>query len=114
MADISGMLLGGAVWLLASGQVASVVGPTWERRPSLPFPVEARGKLTEGRVLLNCLVLTNGFAQDCRIAREEPEGYGFGREALAATTTFRFVPATRNGVPYETRVTVPVIFRASR
>ena len=98
---------------LASETPPQVTGPTWMRTPLVTFPPEARGRLVEGRVFLNCLVLSDGSVRDCRIEREEPPGLGFGREALAASATFRLRPAMRSGAPIETRATVPVVFRAS-
>ena len=65
----------------------------------------------EGVVLLDVLVAPDGHAADVRVARSS------GHPALdeSALTTvrerWRFVPARRDGVPVESRVTVPIRFR---
>ena len=65
----------------------------------------------EGVVLLEVLVAPDGRAADVRMIRSS----GFAPLDESAVTTvrerWRFVPARRDGVPVESRVTVPIRFR---
>jgi len=79
--------------------------------PLPPYPLVARRLGKEGVVLLEVLVASDGRAADVRILRSS----GFAPLDDSAVTTvhahWRFVPARRDGVPIESRVTVPIRFR---
>ena len=86
-------------------------GAAYGTNPLPPYPIVARRLGMEGVVLLDVLVAPDGHAADVRVARSS------GHPALdeSALTTvrerWRFVPARRDGVPVESRVTVPIRFR---
>ena len=79
--------------------------------PLPPYPLVARRLGKEGVVLLEVLVAPDGRAADVRMIRSS----GFAPLDESAVTTvrerWRFVPARRDGVPVESRVTVPIRFR---
>src|SRR5206468_1492619 len=79
--------------------------------PPPPYPLVARRLGKEGVVLLEVLVAPDGRAADVRMIRSS----GFAPLDESAVTTvrerWRFVPARRDGVPVESRVTVPIRFR---
>ena len=79
--------------------------------PLPPYPLVARRLGKEGVVLLEVVVAPDGRAADVRMIRSS----GFAPLDESAVTTvrerWRFVPARRDGVPVESRVTVPIRFR---
>ena len=79
--------------------------------PLPPYPLVARRLGKEGVVLLEVLVAPDGRAADVRMIRSS----GFAPLDESAVTTvrerWRFVPARRDGVAVESRVTVPIRFR---
>jgi protein TonB len=79
--------------------------------PLPPYPLVARRLGMEGVVLLDVVVAPDGHASDVRVSRTS----GFPALDQSALTTvrerWRFVPARRDGVPVESRVTVPIRFR---
>ena len=95
----------------AGGDGSAGEGAAYGTNPLPPYPIVARRLGMEGVVLLDVLVAPDGHAADVRVARSS------GHPALdeSALTTvrerWRFVPARRDGVPVESRVTVPIRFR---
>src|SRR5437762_2043146 len=81
------------------------------QRVTLRPPLVARRLGKEGVVLLEVLVAPDGRAADVRMIRSS----GFAPLDESAVTTvrerWRFVPARRDGVAVESRVTVPIRFR---
>jgi len=79
--------------------------------PLPPYPLVARRLGKEGVVLLEVVVAPDGRAADVRMIRSS----GFAPLDESAVTTvrerWRFVPARRDGVAVESRVTVPIRFR---
>jgi len=79
--------------------------------PLPPYPLVARRLGKDGVVLLEVLVAPDGRAADVRMIRSS----GFAPLDESAVTTvrerWRFVPARRDGVAVESRVTVPIRFR---
>jgi TonB family protein len=91
--------------------------PDWLRKPTLNdlIPVWPTAELSRGRggrVLLTCQVTVSGFAEGCVVKSETPEGVGFGAAALSVTRQMLFKPATDDGTPVPSKVTVPVVFPA--
>lgn len=111
------LLLSAALAVQDTGPVAAAEPPdhvaaTWAETPNIEFPAafETGG---EGSVTLTCAVTVEGRARDCTIAEESPEGFGIGDAALAASSTFRFNPATQGGVAIEDIATFSVRFQVS-
>ena len=86
-------------------------GVAYGTNPLPPYPLVARRLGMEGVVLLEVVVAADGRAADVRIARSS--GYPALDESALATVRdrWRFVPARREGVPVESRVTVPIRFK---
>ncbi len=89
--------------------------PDWLKAPTEQdlrglWPVEAWKQQLSGRVRLECEVDLQGLVQDCSVKTETPPGMGFGIAALALTPKFLFRPATDDGHPVISRVTIPVNF----
>ena len=73
------------------------------------YPRAAKGG--PGHAVVDCAVGTAGEPVDCKVARETPEGVGFGEAALKLSRFFRF----RQPCPGERdRVTIPISFTPPR
>lgn len=93
-----------------------ITDPTWIERPSgrdfaRYYPERAIEREREGRVVLNCVVGSDGRIS-CTVSSEDPTGWGFGEAALRISRHFRMAPATADGRPTDGgRVRVPINFR---
>jgi protein TonB len=74
------------------------------------YPVEARIRHIEGRVLLRVEVSAAGTAASVHIAASSGHPI-LDRAALAAVETWRFAPATQSGIAVPAAVNVPIDFR---
>jgi periplasmic protein TonB len=75
------------------------------------YPMEARHFGEQGRLLLAILVGTDGRVLDAK-ATESSGSERLDQAAIKeARQHWRLRPATRNGVPFEQWLTVPVVFR---
>lgn len=102
---------------LSSGPPAPVItNPRWLARPGPReferfYPARAREREKSGKVTLDCLVAADG-ALGCRVAREDPEGWGFGAAALRIAPSFRIAPRMEDGRATEGgTVRVDITFR---
>lgn len=85
--------------------------PPWSSYPRVEFPERAMADgVEEGRVMLNCLVQSDGRMSDCTIVSEEPAARGFGRQALVGIPYARLTPQAVEGLPPNARVTFPINF----
>jgi TonB family protein len=89
--------------------------PTWRVKPtgvevSRVYPFAARLAHLSGKVMLHCIVDSEGYLTECAVADETPTGAGFGNAALEITAYMQMNPGTWNGVPIRSPVNVPVIF----
>lgn len=88
----------------------------WAETPSQRLlgrhnPPRARYEGVTGSALLACQVLPSQRLADCKVLREAPEGYGFGKAALDASADFRVVPPMLDGqLVSRGRVAIPVGF----
>lgn len=92
-----------------------ITDPDWVRRPTPEemqalIPLEAVKKRIAGRVVLTCLVSTLGSLRDCKVQKEEPEGYGFGMAALRLVPSFLMKPRLEDGRPVVGDVQIPIKF----
>ncbi|MBX9746574.1 MAG: energy transducer TonB [Hyphomonadaceae bacterium] len=74
---------------------------SWAQRPSARrigelYPARALREGIGGRVELSCNVLAN-LSVSCTVASESPAGQGFGRAALAASSSYRANAARSDG-----------------
>lgn len=67
-----------------------------------------------GGAVMSCKVSTSGALFDCSVDSETPPGMGFGAAVLALAPKLRVKPATRDGVPVEGAMRVPVSFNVPR
>jgi len=72
------------------------------------YPERAQRMSQSGAAAVKCRVTIEGDLADCVIVSESPPGFGFGLATLRAASRWRMEPATRNGVPVEAVVTVPI------
>jgi TonB family protein len=114
------LLLGGAAPAQTpppSPEGPATTRPDWLKRPSFndmayAWPRSAAARGVGGRATIKCAVNKQGFLENCSVQSEEPSGEGFGEAALALTPTMLFKPATRNGQPVVSLVSIPVTFRS--
>ncbi len=78
--------------------------------PKPPYPLTARRRGYEGRVLLSVLVRADGACGD--VTLKQSSGHALlDSSALDTVKRWRFQPARHGATPVESRVDVPVIFR---
>ncbi len=65
----------------------------WRRIPDAMWPQEADSGTRDGLVTLSCIVVADGWLQDCRAERESPPGQGFAEAAISAATRAVLEPA---------------------
>ncbi len=97
------------------GLAAQMKSPDWLRRPSpqellAVYPREAMQRGLSGSATISCIVTAQGGLRNCEVASEKPAGAGFGAAALALSPQFLLRPATRDGVPVESVINVPIRF----
>jgi protein TonB len=85
--------------------------PAYGANPRPPYPLAARRLHIEGRVLLEVVVRPDGRAASVRVAQSSGHDLLDASAADTVRTRWRFVPARRDGVAVESRVTVPIRFR---
>lgn len=84
--------------------------PRYESNPLPPYPRLARQNRWEGTVRLRARVTERGTIE--RVDLERSSGHAvLDRSALDGVRYWRFIPATRNGVPVACEVSIPVAFR---
>ncbi len=80
------------------------------RNPKPPYPLLARRRGYEGRVLLSVLVHADGAGSG--VTLKQSSGHAMLDEAALDTVKrWRFLPARRGATPVESRVDVPIVFR---
>lgn len=78
--------------------------------PPPPYPLAARRRGLEGRVVLRAEILADGHCG--RLEVQSSSGHAVLDEAAAATVkTWRFLPARRAGEPVAAWVEIPIVFR---
>lgn len=81
--------------------------------PAPVYPEQARRRGEQGTVQIALLVLADGTVGDIGLARSS--GYrDLDESALKAVARWRFVPASRAGVPIDFRYVLPVNFNLRR
>jgi len=84
--------------------------PRYEANPMPSYPQLARQNRWEGTVRLRVRLLANGGVE--AVTLERSSGYEvLDRAALDGVLQWRFIPATRGGVPVSSEVSIPVAFR---
>ena len=76
-----------------------------------PYPMEARHFGEQGRLLLAILVGADGRVLDAKATQSSGSERLDQAAIKEARQHWRLRPATRNGVPFEQWLTVPVVFR---
>ena len=74
------------------------------------MPLRAKREGVSGRVELFLVVEANGTVSSIQIIKEEPLGYGFGKEASTAMAGFIFKAAKIKGVPVRQKYRKQFIF----
>lgn len=101
----------------ANGQARKVSDPRWI---SMPDPNRVQGVFPKaaadagvknGVGVVDCQVARDGHLTDCRVAREDPVGVGFGEAAMLVAPIMQMNPWTDDGRPVDgARVKLPVRF----
>jgi TonB family protein len=76
--------------------------------PTPPYPAEMRKRKVEGKVMLEVLIKDDGSVSNVRVLRGvSPE---LDESAVTTVKTWKFKPATENGLPVNMRTTVEINF----
>lgn len=78
--------------------------------PKPPYPLAARRRGIEGRVVLSVLVRTDGTSGGVTLKQSSSHAV-LDTSALDTVRRWRFLPARRGATPVESRVDVPIVFR---
>jgi protein TonB len=85
----------------------------YRENPEPRYPLEARRRREEGRVLLNVLLDAAGAPE--KVAVKESSGSELlDSAAISAVARWKFDPASDNGKPVDSEVEVPVRFQLSK
>lgn len=101
---------------IAGSEIPTFARPEWIERLSaaqmLPyFPSSAIQLHMNGTAWLACQVNDHDRVKHCRILREMPADYGFGRAAMLMSRLFQIRPPRRDGVPqYDAWVRIQIDF----
>jgi protein TonB len=101
---------GGAGTGAGGGAGFNAASPGYGVNPLPPYPVAARQLGLTGEVLLRVFVAANG--QPTNVVVLKSSGHAMLDDSAVETvrTRWRFIPATRNGVPVDDTVQVPIRF----
>jgi protein TonB len=83
--------------------------PKIVRSIPIKFPAQAKKDGVTGKVVIRCLIGTNGKADKMEIVESEPAGI-FDKSALSTLKYFQFRPGIRQGEMVATWVKVPIKF----
>jgi TonB family protein len=84
--------------------------PKYSENPKPPYPLEARNKGYQGRVLLKVEVLPDGRVGEIEL--KESSGYEvLDQSALATVKKWRFIPARKGKVTISCWVNIPITFQ---
>ncbi len=96
---------------------AFITKPNWQRfieadRMVALYPNAAASKgVKTGLGMVECVVQGDGTLADCKVAREDPEGLGFGESAVQAATAFAVNLWTDDGHPVDgAHIRMPIRF----
>lgn len=90
--------------------VASRYDAATLNNPKPPYPLAARRQGVQGRVVLRTQVLEDGRCAQVDIVRSSGHA-ALDESALTTVRRWRFLPATRAGMPVASWVEVPIVFR---
>jgi TonB family protein len=93
----------------SSGTLDGTTAPIIKERVSPEYSEEARRARHQGTVLLDVEVDTNGQPANIRVIRSL--GMGLDEKAIEAVKKWKFVPATKGGVPVKVSAQIEVEFR---
>lgn len=97
----------------------AVEAPYWLRAPSVEemikaYPAEARAAGVGGRAEIDCIIAADGVLTACAVARELPEGQGFGAAALGLAPQMQLGAENRAGPRFAAgRVRIPFVWRTT-
>jgi TonB family protein len=63
------------------------------------YPARALDDQVQGGAIIDCVVNETGALQECRVAAESPDGYGFGQAAVDLAGDFVMKPGQLDGDP---------------
>lgn len=96
------------------GLTASVSAPRFDaaylHNPKPPYPLLARRRGVEGKVLLKVQVSAAGLAEQVQVAQSSGHD-SLDEAALNTVRAWRFVPAQRGDTPVAAAVLVPITFK---
>jgi TonB family protein len=98
--------IGGEAYAVGNG----VTPPVDLYVPKPQYTPDAMRARIQGKVLIECVVETNGTCTKTRVVRSLDPTFGLDQEALKAAGMFRFRPGMRMGEPVAVLVTIELSF----
>jgi len=96
--------------ITVSARDGTTATPLYYRIPKPPYPSQSRNLGEQGTVIIAVLVDINGHVKNARISKSS--GYPLLDDSALSTVRKKwlFKPGTRNGIPVESRVRIPIKF----
>lgn len=93
-----------------AGPGTGVIVPRLISKPAPHYPPDAMRARIQGRVVLACVVNTEGMCEDIRVTQSLDTVYGLDAEAIYTAQQWRFTPGTVNGKPVRVRIVIELEF----
>lgn len=87
----------------------TMVPPSVLRAVKPDYPVEAKSRKLQGKVMVKMVVDCSGSPKACQVYSAQPQGY-FEDSAIKAAYKMRFKPGQINGRAVQTLVVIPFLF----
>lgn len=84
--------------------------PKLVRQTPVQYPPKAKRNKVEGRVVLRCLITTDGNADKIEVVESDPEGV-FDENAMRSLKYWKFRPGVLKGEMVNTWVKIPMNFK---
>jgi periplasmic protein TonB len=89
---------------------SGVSSPLLLREVKPDYTIDAMRAKVQGVVVLECVVLSGGTVDDCRVVKSLDKNFGLDEQALKAAKQWRFAPGRRLGEPVAVFVTIELEF----
>jgi TonB family protein len=96
---------------LEGAHTAAVVNVPTNDQMQREYPRVALAMSLPGSATMTCASEPDGHLDECRVDSESPAGLGFGAAVLRLAAYFSIKPATFDGHPVKSQITIPIRFQ---